>query len=461
VNRHGTVTSTRAQLFLLAALAFLFMLSTPPDASAQETLPAGQQLNRAIQTLSSDAFEAALAAGANPGVADAGGDNALHKVVIFWGDTNAMSRLLSLGVDVNLSNQSGETPLLLALRTTHYRDPARSGKVVDFLLARGANSKLADKSGNTPMSLALDSGNLAMVEKIARSGALLPPDALLKALAVGAGSADVERIRFLMAHAAGLDLKLRNGWGQTLLHRAAGHARLMFLLRWLVERGLDPQVRDNNRDTALDEAASGGNLEGLIYLHSLGLRLDSVGRDERQAIHTASYDPRLPVLSWLVANGADLKARDRWGRTPLEIVIGSRRFAFAKEADRLALAGLLGGGPTDVQRGAIGNHPLHVAWGARDLGEVRRLLEAGADPDTRNEDGQTLMYSAIMYAAGSPATREQMVFGRAVLMLLFEHGADSSLLVPMQMVSHDEFARGFRYGDEFARLKLRYSPRKR
>jgi ankyrin repeat protein len=51
---------------------------------------------------------------------------------------------------------------------------------------------------------------------------------------------------------------------------------------------------------------------------------------------------------------------------------------------------------TDVnQRGNLGNSLLHVASTNGELKEVLSLLEAGADPNLRGEDGSTPLYEAV------------------------------------------------------------------
>ncbi len=168
-------------------------------------------------------------------------------------------------------------------------------------------------------------------------------------------------IQYLMSRPKDLDLKLFNESGKTLAHLAVASPERMFLLRWLVEHGADLQARDGHQNTLLLSATLADNLAAMDYLLGKGLKLDAVNRDGGQAAHMGAYGGRYPVMKWLVDRGADLQARDKWGRRPLDIAIESHRFAFAKEADRLALAMLLGGDASDVARGAVYQHPLHVA----------------------------------------------------------------------------------------------------
>jgi ankyrin repeat protein len=47
-------------------------------------------------------------------------------------------------------------------------------------------------------------------------------------------------------------------------------------------------------------------------------------------------------------------------------------------------------------QGPFGNTLLHSAVASRDIGEVHRLLAAGADPNITNRDGQTPLKVAVI-----------------------------------------------------------------
>lgn len=415
---------------------------------------ADEDLLRSVASRDLPRFQAALDAGASVRFVNASGATALRDAVIYWGDTVVITELLARGADVNAADREGRTPLLWSLQSTHYQsDEARLEQVVKLLLSRGANINAADKAGATPMDAALRLGRIPLVEAVARAGGRFPPDALFKTLALGT---NVPLIQLLMGRPKDLDLTLRNGSGKTLAHLAAQSDKLLFLLRWLAERGADLQIRDNRGNTVLAEAALFDCIPAMDFLLGKGLKLDAASRDGEQVAHMGAYGGRYPVMKWLVDHGADLQARDKWGRRPLDIAIDSHRFAFAKAEDRLALATLLGGGAADVARGSVYQHPLHVAVWAGNLREVERVLEAGANVNVKDESGATALGRAIDLASGGPATAEQIAFGRNLLPLLLKFGADTSLRLPVSMETYDEHARARRYGDELERLKARY-----
>jgi ankyrin repeat protein len=70
----------------------------------------------------------------------------LLQIAIKEGDVNLIESLLDAGVDPNIQNSSGETPLHWAVSFGH-------ANIVDILLGRGTESEVRDKSGRTAIDL--------------------------------------------------------------------------------------------------------------------------------------------------------------------------------------------------------------------------------------------------------------------------------------------------------------------
>jgi len=87
------------------------------------------------------------------------GGGALH-LAAFAGNIPAAKALLARGADIDATDNTGETPLMNALIREKY-------KFAEFLLDRGASTSVTSTRGRTPLYYAGESGNKALVRRIA------------------------------------------------------------------------------------------------------------------------------------------------------------------------------------------------------------------------------------------------------------------------------------------------------
>lgn len=71
-----------------------------------------------------------------------------------------------------------------------------------------------------------------------------------------------------------------------------------------------------NEVMSLIFAASNGDLEEVKRLHAFGVDLNQGDYDNRTALHLAVAEKRTEVVDYLITNGANAEAKDRWGATP-------------------------------------------------------------------------------------------------------------------------------------------------
>ncbi len=175
-------------------------------------------------------------------------------------------------------------------------------------------------------------------------------------------------------------------------------------------------IEDRDDVGALLAAAEHGKLRAVRLILDLGVPVDATGADGLTALHEAASNGHRLVVDELLSRGASLEIRDRvhsgtplgrvtwfsrvWPtpeRDEIRRVLAARStnvfdVTFAGAADRLAA--LLAADPSRARtrHPVDGRSPLHVVAG-RDVPEweplLALLLQHGADPDARDNDGQT------------------------------------------------------------------------
>ena len=107
-----------------------------------------------------------------------------------------------------------------------------------------------------------------------------------------------------------------------MLFRSRNCLSLRFALEWLVGKGFGVNALDNERINPFD------NVPGMTHLLGAKARTDMLVAGGRTALHLAALGAHHEVMRWLIERGLDIRARDKRGRTPLDIALDTHRFAF-------------------------------------------------------------------------------------------------------------------------------------
>ncbi len=248
------------------------------------------------------------------------------------GDTDAVRRLLDIGMPVDAVDNQGCSALLRAAGGGHRA-------LVELLLARGAQPELAANTGATPLSAAVSMRQTEIVERLLDAGAgleqRLPGEVTVLMLAAALGLPELVS-RLLQA---GADLHARDAQGLTPLHCAALYGftardrpRQIALLDTLLLAGANPEQAADGGATPLllllGARAEPGTpstedvlLAGLERLLDEEVRLDV--RDQRGfgPLHLAALHGLLRASQVLLHAGADINQRDTLNRTPREVAL--------------------------------------------------------------------------------------------------------------------------------------------
>jgi ankyrin repeat protein len=245
------------------------------------------------------------------------------------GSVAAAQALAEGGANLDLTDPDGTTALELAVINSHYDTAA-------LLLEKGANPNIADSAGMAALYAAVDMNTLTEIYgRPARKTAdrLTALELIRKLLEHGANPNGQLRTPALQrAHTPG-DRNL--GEGATPLMRAARNGDAAGI-RLLLEYGADPSLAQKNHITALMLAAGLGRglgtfadeyasekeqFEAVKVLLARHVDVNAANDAGQTALHFAALSMD-SVVELLVMNGANLEARDKQGRTPLDMASG-------------------------------------------------------------------------------------------------------------------------------------------
>jgi ankyrin repeat protein len=395
----------------------------------------------------------------------AGSDHMLLAWALGRGKTDAVPALLALGLDPNVPDEDGETPLHLAVT-------ARSIDALSALLAAGARVDAKNFAAETPLALALREPRSelreALTERLRRAGAASDVDVresfeLFEEAADAVVDGDVARLRDLLdAHPGLATARSRRAHKSTLLHyvgangveweRQRSPKNAGRIAELLIERGAAPDAFASvygHADTTLGLAVTSGFPEKAGVMEDIvgalvrgGAKVDGVDGGGGPLMGAIGYG-RASAMRALVSAGARIKsvrAAAAVGR--LDLVKG---FAAAggdeatKEDMEQALVHAAFFGRTEVvdfllERGVdpgAKDHqaftPLHWAAFNGHVDAVRLLLSRGAPLEVKNIYGGTVL-DATVWASKNGSDGVDHV---PVVELLLAAGADIEAVGPL------------------------------
>jgi len=381
------------------------------------------------------------------------------------GSNTEVTRLVDLGMPMDVVNEKGATPVFVAAEFGHL-------ETVRLLTDRGANLNLADKDGTTPVSMAAQNGHHEIVRVLTDKGANL--DLAHKNGAtpvyVAAEKGYHEIVRVLTDKGANLDLAHQNG--STPVFMAAHHGRHE-MVRLLADKGANLNIGNINGFTPVFMAATNGHHEMVRLLADKGADLNlgdvngctplykAAARGHHEVVRLLANKAGMPRTSGKKPTVAYLKAFIKKNKPP-----GYRSYSRERRGELMKLATELGYGTVDLELAdSEGFNPVFVAAEQGHHEMVRVLADNGANLDLELKNGLkgwTPVYVAAKYGHHEVVglltdkgvnldTRDKL--GRTALYMAASKGYDETVRLLVKSGANTDLAgpcmkKTFRYGPQ-------------
>ncbi len=186
--------------------------------------------------------------------------------------------LIQYGARMNVRNNAGDTPLLMAVKN------GCSG--VDLLLMHGADPNLADQIGETPLHHAASNDDCVAAKALITAGEEVSPVSM-------------------------------QGW--TPLHVAAMNGSLS-VLAVLLQSNAHVDLENKRSQTALTCAIVKNQTKAVDYLLQHGADVNKVDQQGNTYLHMALMEGQDEIVIRLVQSGADLDVANDAGVTPRKLI---------------------------------------------------------------------------------------------------------------------------------------------
>lgn len=324
------------------------------------------------------------------------------------GNIEIVRRLLPQVKDINCRTTFGTTPLHNAASAGHI-------EIVRMLIEHGGDQNARDGHGKLPFHDAAHSGHIEILELLMPDNIDIKDNRGRTALFHAASNNNTRTVEYLLQR--GADPNIRDNEGLLPLHFAAwlDEEPVMDVLLPLLKQPDDVNVQDNKGRTLLSWAAS-YKKNSVEYLLGKNAQKNIPDHEGKLPFHHAAFHGKRGMMELLVPDNINIQ--DNQGKTALHMSahrVGENvtRWLLAHQADvnipdakgRLPIHYAAKNGPSLIEdlkpeniniQDNNGRTPLSIA-ARRSWDALHKLLELGADPHIVDNKGNLPIHYAARF----------------------------------------------------------------
>ena len=321
-------------------------------------------------------------------------DTPLLQVMFHNPNSDVAIALIKAGANVNVKNNNGWTPLILAALRTN------NPEMITVLLKAGADPKArCNFVGSRAIDFARGNPHLKdtdALKKLEKASRLSKREEKEEGLLDLCREGTVQEVENAVKNGANIHAK--TDFGQTPLMLAMLQNPYQEVITALIKAGADVNAKDNEESTPLMLAAARClNSEVITALIKAGADVNAKDNNGRTPLmRTVLSFTKPEVITALIKAGADVNARDNYEQTPLML-------AAWKNGKPEVIATLIEAGADINVKNSLEQTPLMLAAMENSNPEViTALVNAGADIKAGDNNGSL----AIHYAMGNPHLKD-------------------------------------------------------
>jgi ankyrin repeat protein len=320
----------------------------------------------------------------------------LHDASI---DIAELKFLLDLGADPNATDEDGVTVLMRIAATSHVlskQEVTQMENATRYLVRRGARVNALDHRGNTALFYSAEHrGNIPATRGLVAAGIDINKKNAAGSRALSSAlDEDEEQTCFLIDH--GADVKFVTEEGYTTLIQAAVSDQAKSVAK-LLQRGVSPLAKTKDGLTASHAAAQQGGsfsdtrsrqgpMEILRLLAHAGADLRAIDNDGQTPLHLAAKKGYAGIVRFLLEQKVDPNTANKKSETPLLLAATSDLDSFDKVQLLVSKGARIEGSDS-----AMTTTPLMAAARLMKKSVVTFLLEKGANVERKDGNGNSVL----------------------------------------------------------------------